>query len=222
MTARLALPIVALRMLALRMLACLFAAVLAIDAGAIGATRADTLPALHRVVGVSSDDVLNIRAQPHAGAPIIGMLAPGADGVEVVALSEDGRWDQVNSGEQAGWSHMRYLQRQTADSWRDGTQGLRCFGTEPFWRLSLFLPGHRAEFDSLNEGGFDLVTDAGTLPATRFPPTLAIPFSGSRDGMAVLRGEACNDGMSDQAFGISALIYWRGDTEGLSGCCSLR
>lgn len=198
MTARLALPIVALRMLALRMLACLFAAVLAIDAGAIGAARADTLPALHRVVGVSSDDVLNIRAQPHAGAPIIGMLAPGADGVEVVALSEDGRWGQVNSGEQAGWSHMRYLQRQTADSWRDGTQGLRCFGTEPFWRLSLFLP------------------------ATRFPPTLAIPFSGSRDGMAVLRGEACNDGMSDQAFGISALIYWRGDTEGLSGCCSLR
>ncbi|MGY6535701.1 MAG: SH3 domain-containing protein [Pararhodobacter sp.] len=181
----------------------------------------DEFPSLHRVVGVAHDDVLNIRAEPNARSEIIGSFEPGETGVEVIALSDDGRWGRVNSGERAGWSHMRYLARDMPGSWRDGATALSCFGTEPFWRMEFFLPTHRAEFHGVNEGGFELVTDAGALPATRFPPTLAVPFSGTREGMAVMRGEACNDGMSDMDFGISVLIYWRRDTEGLSGCCSL-
>ncbi len=190
-----------------------------------GAALADSFPALHRVVGVAQDDVLNIRSEPHARAQIIGGFAPDERGIEVIALADNGRWGLVNTGERSGWSHMRYLDRDMEGSWRDGTHPLGCFGTEPFWRLDLFLPGHQAEFFGLHdpeaEGGFELVTDAGALPATRFPPTLAVPFSGTREGMAVMRGEACNDGMSDRDFGISVLLYWRGDTEGLSGCCAL-
>lgn len=182
---------------------------------------ADEFPAMHRVTGVAHDDVLNIRTQPNARAEIIGGFAPGEAGIEVIALSENGRWGLVNTGERAGWSHMRYLTRDMAGSWRDGTHALVCYGTEPFWRMPIFLPTHRAEFHSAGGGGFELVTDAGALPSTRFPPTLAVPFSGTREGMAVLRGEACNDGMSDREFGVSVLIYWRGDTDGLSGCCTL-
>lgn len=182
---------------------------------------AQDYPALHRVTGVASDDVLNIRAEPSAGAAIIGQLRPGARAVEVVALSENERWGLVNTEGQSGWSSMRYLAREGTGSWRDGEAPLTCFGTEPFWRMPIFLPTHRAEFHAAGEGGFELVTDAGALPTTEFPPTLAIPFSGTREGVAVVRGARCSDGMSDLSYGLQAQIYWRGDTSGLSGCCRL-
>lgn len=185
------------------------------------AAAADAFPAFYRVTGVAHDDVLNIRTEPDAGTAIIGFLRPDQRGVEITALSPDGRWGQVNYGERAGWSHMRFLEREMAGSWRDGQSALYCFGNEPFWNMPIFLPTHHAEFHDMGSGGFELVTDTGALPSTRFPPVLAIPFSGTREGAAILRGEACNDGMSDMQFGISAFIYWRGDTEALSGCCRL-
>jgi len=185
------------------------------------AAMAQDYPALYRVTGVASDDVLNIRAEPGAGSPIIGRFRPGQRGIEVMGLSQNGRWGLVNSGERAGWSSMRYLARESSGSWRDGQVQLTCFGTEPFWHMPIFLPTHRIEFHAPGEGGFELVADAGALPTTRFPPTLAIPFSGMREGMAVVRGARCSDGMSDMAFGLEAQVYWRGDTSGLSGCCRL-
>lgn len=186
------------------------------------AAMAQDFPAIYRVTGVASNDVLNIRAEPGAGAPIIGRFRPSARGIEVMALSANGRWGLVNTEGQSGWSSMRYLAREGTGSWRDGQAQLTCFGTEPFWHMPIFLPTHRAEFHAPGEGGFELVTDAGALPSTAFPPTLAIPFSGTREGMAVVRGGGlCSDGMSDLSYGLEAQIYWRGDTAGLSGCCRL-
>ena len=185
------------------------------------AALAQEFPALYRVAGVADDDVLNIRAEPGAGAPIIGSFRPGQRGIEVMALSENGRWGLVNSDGRAGWSSLHYLARESVGSWRDGQAPLTCFGTEPFWRMPIFLPTHRAEFHAAGEGGFELVTDTGTLPTTRFPPTLAIPFSGTREGVVVVSGGLCSDGMSDMSYGLQALVYWRGDTAGLSGCCRL-
>lgn len=182
---------------------------------------AQDLPALFRVQGVAAGDVLNIRAEPSVRAAILGGLAPDATGVEVTALSEDGRWGRVNSGEGSGWAAMRYLQALPGPGWQSGEVGLRCLGTEPFWNLDIFLPTHHAEFFEPGSGGFELVTDTGRLPRTAFPQTLAVPFGGMREGMAVLRRAECSDGMSDRSFGIEAQIYWRGQTEGLSGCCTL-
>lgn len=186
---------------------------------------AEEYPALYRVVDVAPGDVLNIRNAPGTGGAILGGLPPGQAGVEVVALSPDARWGQINHAEGVGWVSMRYLDRQTRGSWVDGDTALRCLGTEPFWRLDVFLPTHRAEFHAVGagfgDGGAELVTDAGALPSTAFPPTLAIPFSGSRDGFAVVRGAQCHDGMSDRRYGLETQIYWRGDRAGLSGCCML-
>lgn len=185
------------------------------------AASAQDFPGLFRVTGVASDDVLNIRAEPDARSPIIGHFRPDARGIEVMGLAQNRRWGLVNTEGQSGWSSMRYLAPEGTGSWRDGQQQLTCFGTEPFWHMPIFLPTHRAEFHAPGEGGFELVTDAGALPSTQFPPTLAIPFSGTREGMAVIRGGYCSDGMSDLAYGLEAQIYWRGDTAGLSGCCRL-
>ena len=182
--------------------------------------HASDLPALFRVSGVQAGDLLNVRAGPGVGFAVIDALAP-ASRIEVVALSPDGRWGLLNSGEQSGWAAMRFLTREEGEGWQSGARPLACFGTEPFWRVNLFLPTHRAEVFFPGEGGFELVLDTAPLPATAFPPTLAIPFSGAREGVAVLRGALCSDGMSDRRFGIEAQLYWRGDAGGLSGCCML-
>lgn len=182
---------------------------------------AQDLPALYRVAGVAANDVLNVRAEPSARAAILSGFAPGAGGIEVVALAEGGRWGQVNLGESTGWVSMRFLTREADAGWRSGSVPMQCFGTEPFWSLRLFLPSHRAEFHTPDNGGMELVTDAGALPSTAFPPTLAIPFAGAREGMAVVRPAACSDGMSDGQWGLEAQLYFRGQTDGLSGCCSL-
>ena len=183
--------------------------------------QASDLPAQYRVSGVAAGDQLNIREGPGVGFAVIGGLAPTARQIEVVALSPDGRWGLLNSGERSGWAAMRFLAREAGEGWQSGTRPLACFGTEPFWRVNLFLPTHRAEVFFPGEGGFELVLDTAPLPATAFPPTLAIPFSGAREGVAVLRGALCSDGMSDRSFGIEAQLYWRGDARALSGCCML-
>ncbi len=182
---------------------------------------AQDLPALFRVTGVAAGDVLNIRAQPSASTAILGALPRTGRGIEVTARSPDGRWGRINTGEGAGWVALRFLAPEAGPGWQSGEIGLHCFGTEPFWSLSAFLPSHRAEFHTPDNGGIELVMDAGALPSTRFPPSLAIPFSGAREGMAVIRPGACSDGMSDNLFGLEALLFFRRDTEGLAGCCRL-
>lgn len=184
------------------------------------AAAAQDFPALHRVSGVAPGDVLNIRAAPGVQGAVMGSFARDAADIEVLALSPDQRWGLVRVGEQAGWSAMRYLRRQRTDSWRDGQQALACLGTEPFWRLDLFLPDNRAEYIA-PETSFEMRTDAPNLPRTEFPPTLALPFQGAREGVAVVRGGLCSDGMSDVPYGLQVQVYWRGDAAGLSGCCRL-
>lgn len=183
-------------------------------------TAAQDFPGLFRVSGVAAHDVLNIRAEPSAQSPILGAFRPGADGIEVIGLSEDRSWGLVRSGEGVGWSHMRYLERQITESWARGTTGLECHGTEPFWRMTFFLPTNRAEYVA-PEDSFEVRTDAPYLPSTAHPPTLALPFEGARQGFAVVRQGICSDGMSDQLFGLETQIYWRGAVGGLSGCCAL-
>lgn len=181
---------------------------------------AQDFPALFRVVNVSAGDVLNIRAEPNARAAIVGRFERTQVGIEVVGLSEDRRWGLVRIDEGIGWTSMRYLQAERSDSWRDGQQTLTCLGTEPFWTFRFFLPNNRAEYVA-PDTSFEVRTDAPHLPGTQFPPTLTLPFQGAREGFAVIRNGVCSDGMSDRLYGLEGQIYWRGQTQGLSGCCML-
>ena len=189
---------------------------------------AQPFPALYDVTGVDSDDVLNIRAYSDPEALKIGELAPDAQGVEVTGLDISGRWGQINSGEGTGWVAMRFLTRVEAPGWHLGTQPLHCFGTEPFWALTLDPAARAMTFQEVD-------TPAATAPITQlltaaagFPAELHARGGTGLVRWASLTAKLCSDGMSDRLFGVSARVVLtrEGDdpmipSGALSGCCSL-
>ncbi|MFN4129968.1 MAG: COG3650 family protein [Paracoccaceae bacterium] len=178
------------------------------------ATQEYFLPTLFDVSGVAADDVLNIRAQPNAGATIIGTLAPDATRIEVV---EEGRgWGRVSVGEVSGWVSMRYLNYRT-DVWEDGKlpASFRCYGTEPFW--------------SMHAEGSDLVYSTPDLGEERRPVSAILSTGIFRDPTRAVVAEGitltatpqqCSDGMSDRVLGMRAMAVLTGENpQMLTGCC---
>jgi len=190
-----------------------------------GIATAQALPALYDVVGVAADDVLNIRAAPSASASIIGALAQTAKSVEVVALSADGKWAQVNTHEASGWAALRFLRAQGGPDWFALRSDLTCFGTEPFWSFYLDPAQNSVHLNTPDEEGPEQDIVSHWL-GSRWQPVAAMQF-GSEDsgGVAVLRGQSCSDGMSDRAFGLSLDLFLQPSANGpaasLHGCCSL-
>lgn len=181
------------------------------------ATQEYILPTLFDVSGVSPGDVLNIRAEPNARAPILGTLAPGAPRIEVV--EERGGWARINTGEGTGWVSMRYLAYRT-DVWEPGAlpAGFRCLGTEPFWDAGpdggdLVL---RTPEDQVGDRRpVQAVLDTGVF---RHPARVVV----ARDMTLVAQPQICSDGMSDRLFGLSATLVIHGEQPRmLSGCCSI-
>lgn len=176
-----------------------------------------TFPTLFDVTGVVADDVLNIRAQPSAEAPIVGTLPPDATDIEV--LQADGGWGQVNAGEQSGWVSLRFLAEQPG-VWERGAlpSSFRCVGTEPFWNVA-------ADGDDLIMSTPETERDARPVHATMdtgipADPTRAVQAEGMT---LVATPDACSDGMSDRAFGLRALLILQGDNpQMLTGCCTVQ
>lgn len=181
-----------------------------------GSAAAQDLPALHDVAGVASDDVLNIRSEPSASAPIIGGLAPDAQRVEVTEVSGNG-WGQVNSGEGRGWVSMRFLKRADTAAWHEAGATLACFGTEPFWAFD--IGGGTGRFSSPSADGIEYAVTDRAIPIGG-PLTLGL---GLDRGFAVIEAQSCSDGMSDRAFGLSISLFLDQDGElrPFKGCCSL-
>ena len=188
-------------------------------------------PALHDVTGVAADDVLNVRAEPSAGADLVGAFAPTETGIEVIALSADGAWGRVNTGEQAGWASMAYLERQpgqTADDWTTGVapMTLACFGTEPFWSVTLY-PGEALDYGGLDfgdgtpqPGGYTAVAGSASTGKRGFFGRLDAEPLGLT---GIVSTELCSDGMSDRDYGF-AIDLIVSDSEGdrlAAGCCRL-
>jgi uncharacterized membrane protein len=191
-------------------------------AGPAVATEEYILPTLFDVTGVSPASHLNVRSGPGTGNPVIGTLAPDATGIEVVAHSADGGWGQINTGEGSGWASLTYLAYRT-DVWEEGAlpAGFRCFGNEPFWSVA-------ATSDQLvyatPEGERAFALDAVLSTGIFRHPRRAL--SGSDAGGRIVASAvpaACNDGMSDRAFGLDATVVI--DEDGtprlLTGCCSI-
>ncbi len=194
------------------------AVLLSLGPSALRAEMAETVyPALHAVVDVAADDVLNIRAAPDSLAEIIGALVPDQTGVEVIRVNKG--WAQVNTGDATGYVSQRYLAREGGSDWYALTQPLSCFGTEPFWSLSLNADTGTALFTTPDTAKPRQDALGQTWPGAPWAPTAAIDLP---DGLAVLRPADCSDGMSDLGYGIAIDLFLRsGDRQRLSGCCTL-
>lgn len=175
----------------------------------------EVLPALYRVVGVAAGDVLNIRARPDAGAPILGTLAPDATGVEVIAIA--GGWASVNGPEQTGYVALRFLMREDLPAWNALQAPLTCFGTEPFWSLAIDPIAGTATMASPEDLDGQVAEISQTWPGAAWAPAAALALP---EGMAVLYPAECSDGMSDRSYGIAVDLFLRTqDRPRLSGCC---
>jgi uncharacterized membrane protein len=184
---------------------------------------AQSLPALHDVTGVAADDVLNIRAGPSASEPVVGTLAPDAEGVEVVALDARGAWGRVNTGERSGWASMAYLERQPGQDDDALPVPMGCFGTEPFWSLQVADSGLVFEGVSIDRVETSLATRT-RVSGLRGRYGFAGWGAGETSGMhGIVRREACSDGMSDRLYGLSLdlLVSAGGTLSQYAGCCSL-
>lgn len=186
---------------------------------------AEVLPALYDVAGVAGNDVLNIRVAADANSAAMGSLPPDAKAVEVVALSPDGKWAQVNAGEGTGWVALRFLHKQDRPDWFALEYSLECSGTEPFWTLFVDPTTKSAHINTPDEEGPEMDL-TGFWPGSTHNQTAAVQYaSEDASGIAVLRGQACSDGMSDQSFGINLDLFQAAGPnqpgQTLHGCCRL-
>lgn len=188
------------------------------------ATLADDLPPplplLYDVTDVAADDRLNIRAAPDGAAEIRGSLSPDATRIEITALSLQGNWGRMNHLEGTGWVAMRFLQPHPVTITASGLpEGLQCFGTEPFWSVTV------------NDDATMLMStpereETYTIIEPPRPTTLAaLSEYGVRFRWAGWNGPVtteilpgrCSDQMSDRAYGLH---YF--DESQRRGCCMLR
>ena len=179
----------------------------------------DGWPALHDVIGVAADDVLNIRAEPNAEAKIVGTLAHDAVDVEVIMPSEDFEWGLVATGEGMGWASLDYLVPGPGQWDGQFPEFTACSGTEPFW--SLVREGETVTFDGLDLPGASAPID---FRESSLSHRGRHSFRAG-DMVGVLSNELCNDGMSDLEYGWELnLIMLSGedDNRHFQGCCSIR
>ena len=181
------------------------------------AIDAQTLPERYMVTDVAADDVLNIRSEPTSGSDVIGELGPYTLNVEVLR-TQDG-WGYIGAGEQSGWVSMRYLADNPPPP-NEVPRPLACFGTEPFWSLTLHPRG--AEYNDPNVGRRPLailresVAYNGYVIEAQEGPTLIRTVT--------INALPCNDGMSDRDFGMSMTMFTEAP-DGNSvqtGCCTLQ
>ena len=194
--------------------------------------RVVSLPALYKVVGVVSDDSLNIRRAPNPSADRIASYAPNTPKVEIIAYSDDGKWGQVNAYGEAGWVSMAYLEPVDGAGWETLSNPMFCYGTEPFWDASIDLNGRSEinEMEAPNPSPLEITWLTPVWGNTEWdmPLNVALQVSASGDeGIAVIRAESCNDGMSDAEYGLSINMFLQSSADAnmpgsqFSGCCTI-
>ncbi len=192
-------------------------------AGAPRIAAAGAFPALYDVVGVASNDVLNIRAKPAASSDIIGALPHAQKGVEVVRRDPTGRWGLVNTGERSGWVSMRFLAQQPRQAGFGEARPLFCSGTEPFWSVQIGRD-QSLRFDLMGESQRTLAQESRLDPAGRSDKYAAVWGSSDSRIVGVMTRTSCSDGMSDREFAIAVdfLLFGAvGSGSMVSGCCTL-
>ncbi|WP_317056494.1 SH3 domain-containing protein [Roseovarius rhodophyticola] len=183
----------------------------------------EALPAYYNVSNVAPDDVLNIRQAPSTAASIIGKLGHEDTSIEVVAFDEDKEWGQVNIGEMAGWVSLRFLTRQPGQIDDELPSPLVCAGTEPFWTLDI-AGGETAQLSRPGETPVDVRMLEPVTASNRTDRYAIFGQGGDRVYTFIFHRDACSDGMSDRAYGMSVDLFLT-EEKGVSyvtGCCNLK
>jgi len=183
--------------------------------------QAQLLPEVYTVTGVATNDTLNIRARPSSRSADIGDIYPNEQ-VEVIALSENGTWGLVISGEANGWVAMRFLRPTPLPTMPDSAMPLQlvCTGTEPFWSAT-FWTNRNLEFKDYASSSaaptFQRIEQSTT--ADGFAP-VSFAFTAGRFTGTLDRAQ-CSDGMSDRSFGwqLRLIEQTNGGLQLRKGCC---
>lgn len=210
-----------------RFLPTVLAAVLSIPLAGIAAVRADGErrpdPGFrYEVTGVDAGDVLNVREQPFADAPVVATLAPDAREIVVTGMYADENgtaWWRIVADGKLGWSNARYLAEAAGDGPGEGSYPLTCVGTEPFWSIDAVPDGVAALSSPEGKGPEWSVGPMVPAVPTRGMYSLRLAAGDDVGHIAVMQvGEACSDGMSDFAFPFHGLVSAPDGTV-LAGCC---
>lgn len=182
------------------------------------AANAQSLPALYDVRDVAAGDVLNVRSEPTSSSDIVALLQPDVINVEIIALDEGRRWGRINMGEQSGWVSLRFLERQPNQHAGDFPAITACYGTEPFWDLQ--VQDTSATLTVLSGFSYNAAPIERLRSANRTDRFSMV----SQQIVGVIQVQACSDGMSDRAFGLSIEVLTNptGDMQHLSGCCTIQ
>lgn len=185
----------------------------------------------HSVVGVASDDVLNIRADiDHTldvgGSEIVGAIPHDATDIFVtgVSIDVDGAvWREVIYDGVLGWVNAHFL--QPTSHLLEPPEALSCGGTEPFWNV---------EIDGVNSQLFSPEQETAIpLDELRFNPGIGRTDLwgynlGSSDrahelDIVVLYSGSCSDGMSDLIYDYDAFLLGLAPNRAPAhGCCNLK
>jgi len=179
------------------------------------------LPDVFAVTGVASNDTLNVRQAPTGSSADIGDLYPNQL-IEVIALSDDGKWGHIVWEEGNGWIAMRFLRPAPLPRLPNSEMpmGIRCAGTEPFWAATI---------EANRTFVFTDYSSATQAPRTRpiSQATTAIgmqPYSfafTAGEFTGLLERAQCSDGMSDRTYGwqLRIINLSPAGLELRSGCC---
>lgn len=179
------------------------------------------LPDVFSVYGVASDDTLNVRQAPTGSSADIGDLYPNQL-IEVIALSDDGKWGQIIWQEANGWIAMRFLAPSPLPLVTNSDMPMRlsCTGTEPFWSATI---GPSQTFDFTDYSTANRETQS--RPITQATTAIGMqPYSfafAAGEFIGLLDRAECSDGMSDRTYGWQLRII-NPSSSGLelrSGCC---
>lgn len=184
--------------------------------------QAQSVPAFYNVSGVAADDVLNVRAAPGIGNSIVAKLTSDARFVEVVAFDDTGEWARVNVDEVSGWVALRFLARRANQPDDELPRPLVCTGTEPFWSLNVAASA-TAELDRMDEEPISIATLDPVTSENRTDRYAIFGQGQSQVFTFMFQRDACTDGMSDRAYGMSVDLFVTEESgvTYLTGCCSL-
>lgn len=176
---------------------------------------APSFAATYQVTGVEWGDVLYIRASASPKAAIVGAIPYNGQDIDVIGTPSRALWTQVTYRDLKGFVAAKHLKAMAA--FTGLPKSLECHGTEPFWTIKIDPKG--STYQSMDETKEPLALDEIQSAANNDSAWFATGGTPKAPvAVAITRGEACSEGMSDDVFPYSILAKIPNGGV-VSGCC---